>query len=60
MFLRFIHGVGEEKNEGTLDGVEENGAGGVGEGKRVDWDRHHYPMYMYDYMNGVNLHCVQP
>ena len=31
-----------------------------GVGKMVEWDRHHYPMYMYDCMNGVTLHCVQP
>ena len=48
---------GEEKNEGTLDGVEENG---VGDRKRVEWNRQYYPIYMYDYMNGVNIHCVQP
>ena len=35
---------GQEKNEGTLDGVEENEAEGVGEGKIVDWDRQCYPM----------------
>ena len=27
--------------------------------KMVEWDRHHYPMYMYDYTNGMNLHHVQ-
>ena len=29
---------GEEKNEGTLDGVEEKGAGGGGNGKTVEWN----------------------
>ena len=28
--------------------------------KMVEWDRHHYPMYMCDYMNGMNLHHAQP
>ena len=51
---------GEEKNEGTLDGVEEIEVG-VGEnGKTVELNRQYYPIYMYDYMNGVNIHCVQP
>ena len=27
---------GEEKNEGTLDGVEEKGVGGDGDGKTVE------------------------
>ena len=53
------NGAGEwEKNGGTLDYVEENEREGVW--KIVEWDRHHYLMYVYDYMNGVYLHCVQP
>ena len=28
--------------------------------KMVEWDRHHCPMYVYDYTNGMNLHHVQP
>ena len=51
---------GEEKNEGTLDGVEEKVVGGGGNGKTVEWNRQYYPIYMYDYMNGVNIHCIQP
>ena len=50
--------MGEEKNEGTLNGVEENGVEGGGR-KIAEWKRQYYPMYMYDYMNGVNPHCVQ-
>ena len=47
-------GGGEwENNGGTLEYVERNE-------RVVEWDRHHYPMYMYDYTNGMNLHCVQP
>ena len=26
----------------------------------VEWDRHRYPMYMYDYMNDINLEHAQP
>ena len=47
-----------EKNGGTLDYVEGNEREEVW--KIMAWDRHHYPMYMYDYINGVNLHHVQP
>ena len=50
---------GQEKNGGTLHGIEENGAR-VGGGRKDNRLRHFYPMYMYDYMNGVNLYCVQP
>ena len=49
----------EEKNKGTLEGIEENGVGRGGNGKIIDWNRQYYPRYMYDYMNGVNLLCVQ-
>ena len=52
--------MGEEKNEGNLDGLEENGVGGVGDVKIVEWNRQHYLMCRYDCMNAVNLHCVQP
>ena len=49
----------QEKNGGILDGVEENGVGG-NEGRKDSRLRQtYYPMYMYDYMNGVNPHCVQ-
>ena len=52
-------GGGEwEKNGGTLDYVEGNEREGVW--KMVEWDRHHYPMHMYDNMSGMNLHHVQP
>ena len=33
---------------------------GLGEGKIMEWDKHHYPMYIYDYTNGVTLLHVQP
>ena len=49
-----------EKNEGTLDGVEDKGVGVGGNGKTVEWNRQYYPIHLYDYMNGVNIHCVQP
>ena len=52
---------GEEKNEGTLDGVEENGVGGDGGQKDSTMKQTVLPYaYIYDYMNGMNLHCVQP
>ena len=49
----------KEKNEGTLYGVEENGAGGCGL-RKYSRMRQYYPVYMYYYVNCVNLHCVQP
>ena len=57
----YNEGVGgrEEKNEGTLDGIEENGMG-EGGGRKDSRTKQYYPMHMYDYMNGVNLHHVQP
>ena len=52
-------GRGEwEKNGGTLDYVKGNEREGVW--KMVEWDRHHYCMYMYDYTNCLNLHHIQP
>ena len=51
-------GGGEwENNGGALECVEENEREGVW--KMVEWDRHHCPVYMYDYMNSMNLHHVQ-
>ena len=35
------------------------GGEGRGEGKTIEWDRHHYPMYMYEDANGVTLLHVQ-
>ena len=57
--MRGLAAGGGEKNEGTLDGVEENGAGGGG-GRKDSRMKQYYPMYMHDYMDGVNLHCAQP
>ena len=53
----YLMGVGGgewEKNGGTLCRRKRGGVW-----KMVEWDRYHYPMYMYDYTNGMNLHCVQ-
>ena len=31
-----------------------------GRGYEKEWNEtDHYPIYMYDYMNGMNLHCAQ-
>ena len=49
----------KEKNEGTLNGVKKNGVEWGG-GRKDSRMRQYHPMYMYDYMIGVNLHCVQP
>ena len=49
----------EEKNEETLDDVVKNGVGGDGRQKDSTMKQYH-PMCIYDYMNGVNLCCVQP
>ena len=34
--------------------------GGLRTGKLTEHDKHHYPMYMYDYTNGSTLFHVQP
>ena len=57
----YIMGAGDgewENNGGTLEYVEGNEREGIW--KMAEWDRHHYPMCMYDYTNGMTLHCVQP
>ena len=28
---------------------------GAGEGKIIEWDKHHYPMYMYENANGMTI-----
>ena len=57
--IKWGWGMGWEKNGGILDYIEGNERE-EGVIKMVEWERHHCPMYMYDDMNGVNLHCVQP
>ena len=52
--------TGWEKNGGTLDYIEGNESKEWVGVWKMEWDRHHYPVYMYDYTNGVNLLHVQP
>ena len=43
------------KNGGRMDCIEEKEEWeGWGEGKMTKWDKHHYPMYMYDYTNDLS------
>ena len=52
-------GVREEwRNFRLWEGNEREEVAGVW--KMVKWDGHHYLMYMYDYVNSVDLHHVQP
>ena len=53
-----VEGWGWEKNGGALDYLEGNER--EGSMKMVEWDRLYYPMYMYDYMNGMKLYNAQP
>ena len=54
-------GGGWEKNGGTLDYKEEKETvEGAVVWKMVEWDRYHYTMYMYNYINSMNLHCEKP
>ena len=47
------------KNKGRMDSIEENERWERGGGKKnlIQWIKHHYPMYMYDYAN-VTTSCT--
>ena len=49
-----IHNEGWEggQNGVRMNCIEENEGWG---GKIIEWDKHHYPMYMCDYTNGATL-----
>ena len=56
-----IHNSGGrwEKNGGTLDYIKGNEkVEGTVVWKVVEWVRRQYTMYMYDNMNGMNMHAV--
>ena len=52
-----VVGREESKNFGLCRGEKRGGV--VGMGRMVEWDRHHYPIYMHDCTSGVTQHHVQ-
>ena len=61
--LMMIYNRGCEggKNGGKVDWIDKKeGREGWEEEKVTEWDKYHYPMYMYDYTIGMTLLHSQP